>query len=78
VGTPYKPFVWKIDANQCNELGPDGHLDIVFKFDTQAIAASLSDVEDKEVITLQLRGNLLNGTEIRGEDVVIIRNGKGK
>ena len=48
-------------------------MDLVFKFDTQAIAASLSDVEDKEVITLQLRGQLLDGTEISGEDVVIIR-----
>ena len=73
VGTPYEPFVGKIDPYQCNDLGPDGHLDLVFKFDTQAIAASLSDVEDKEVITLQLRGQLLDGTEISGEDVVIIR-----
>lgn len=73
VGTPYEPFVGKTDPHQCNNLGPDGHLDIVFKFDTQAIAASLSDVKDNEVITLQLRGQLLDGTEIRGEDVVIIK-----
>jgi len=78
VGTPYEPFAGKIDPYQCNDLGPDGHLDIVFKFDTQVIAASLSDVEDKEVITLQLRGQLLDGTEISGEDVVIIRKGKEK
>jgi len=78
VGTPYEPFAGKIDPYQCNDLGPDGHLDLVLKFDTQAIAASLSDVEDKEVITLQLRGQLLDGTEISGEDVVIIRKGKEK
>jgi hypothetical protein len=76
VGTPYEPFAGKIDPYQCDDLGPDGHSDIVFKFDTQVIAASLSDVEDKEVITLQLRGQLLDGTEISGEDVVIIRKGK--
>lgn len=78
VGTPYEPFVGKTDPHQCNNLGPDGHLDIVFKFDTQAIAqaiaASLGDVENHEVITLQLRGQLLDGTEIIGEDVVIIRD----
>jgi len=73
VGTPYEPFLGKTDRHQCNDLGRDGHLDIVFKFDTQAIAASLGNVEDHEVITLQLRGQLLDGTEISGEDVVIIR-----
>jgi hypothetical protein len=76
VGTPYEPFVGKTDPYQCNNLGPDGYLDIVFKFDTQAIVASLGDVEDKQVIILQLRGQLLDGTEITGEDVVIIRGGK--
>ncbi len=78
VGTPYQPFAGKIDPYQCNALGPDGHSDIVFKFDTQAIAASLSNVEDGEVITLQLSGQLLDGTEISGEDVVIIKKGKEK
>jgi hypothetical protein len=78
VGTPCEPFDGKTDPNQCNNLGPDGALDIVLKFDTQAIADSLGDVEDKEPITLQLRGQLLDGTEISGEDVVIImKKGKG-
>jgi len=35
-------------------------------------------VEDKGVVTLQLSGKLKDGTEIRGEDVVIIRGGKEK
>jgi hypothetical protein len=74
VGTPYEPFDGKIDPHQCNHLGPDGHLDIVLKFNTKEIVESLGDVEDKEAITLQLRGQLLDGTEIRGEDVVIIMN----
>ncbi len=78
VGTPYEPFAGRTDPNQCNALGPDGHLDMVFHFDTQAIAASLSDVEENEAITLQLRGQLLDGTEISGEDVVIIKGGKEK
>ncbi len=78
VGTPYEPFAGKTDPYQCNALGPDGRLDMVFHFDTQAIAASLSDVEENEAITLQLRGQLLDGTEISGEDVVIIKGGKEK
>ncbi len=78
VGTPYEPFEGKLNPYQCNTLGPDGYLDMVLKFDTQAIAASLNDVEENEGITLQLRGNLRDGTEITGEDVVIIKGGKEK
>ena len=76
VGTPYEPFDGKTDPHQCNNKGPDGHLDMVLKFDTQAIADSLGDVEDEEAITLQLRGQLLDGTEIAGEDVVIVKKEK--
>jgi hypothetical protein len=75
VGTPYGAFAGKIGSNQCNNLGPDGHLDLLLKFDTQAIVASLGDVKDKEPVTLQLRGRLQDGTEISGEDVVIIIKG---
>ena len=77
-GTPDGVFAGKIDPYQCNDLGPDGHLDLLLKFDTQEIVATLNDVEDKGVVTLQLSGKLKDGTEIRGEDVVIIRGGKEK
>jgi hypothetical protein len=76
VGTPCEPFDGKTDPQQCNNLGPDGNLDLVLHFDTKAIADSLGDVEDGEPITLQLRGQLLDGTEIKGEDVVIIKKEK--
>jgi len=79
VGAPYEPLVRRIDAYQCSALGPDGYLDMAFKFDTQEVAAALTvlgDVEDKKVLTLQVSGKLLDATtEIRGEDVVIIRKG---
>jgi hypothetical protein len=73
VGTPYEPFIGKTNPYQCNDLGPDGYLDLVFKFDTQEIAASLGDVVNREAITLLLSGQLLDGTKISGEDVVIIK-----
>ena len=76
VSAPYEPFAGKIDPYQCNDLGPDGYLDLVFKFDTQEVVGSLGKGDDKEVRTLQLRGQLMDGTEITGEDVVIIRNVK--
>ncbi len=75
-GIPDGPFAAKIGPYQCNDLGPDGHLDMVLKFDTQAIAASLNDVEENGVVTLQLSGTLQDGTPITGEDVVIIKGGR--
>jgi hypothetical protein len=78
VGAPYEPYVDRIDPYQCNALGPDGFPDILFKFDTQEIAATLADGDNQEVATLELRGQLLDGKEIRGEDVVIIKKGKAK
>jgi hypothetical protein len=77
-GIPPGRFAAKTDPNQCSELGPDGRLDLILKFDTEAIAASLGDLEENEAVTLQLRGQLLDGTEISGEDMVIIRGGKKK
>ena len=76
VATPYEPFTGKIDPYQCNTQGPDGYLDLVFKFDTQELVAALGGGKDKEVLTLHLSGQLIDGTEINGEDVVIIRNKK--
>jgi hypothetical protein len=78
VATPYEPFVGKTDPYQCNTLGPDGYLDIVFKFDTEEITAALGEVNDGEVFLLQLGGELQDGTPISGEDVVIIRKAKEK
>jgi hypothetical protein len=78
VGTPYEPFIEKTDSYQCNDLGRDGYLDLVFKFDTEEIVAALGDVEDHEVLILLLDGQLLDGTKIVGEDVVIIKKAKGK
>jgi hypothetical protein len=78
VGTPYEPFLGKTDPYQCNDLGPDGYLDLVFKFDTQEIAASLGDVENREVLILLLDGQLLDGKKISGEDVIIIKKAKEK
>ena len=85
VGAPYEPLVRRIDAYQCNTMGPDGYLDLTLKFDTQEIAAALGNVNDKDVRTLQVRAQLLGvlsvlgGTEVQGEDVVVIRTGgKGK
>ena len=73
VATPFLPMVGKIDCYEdCNDLGPDGFMDLTLKFDTQAIVKALGEVEDGQCLTLQLTGNLYDGTPIVGEDVVVI------
>jgi len=70
--TPFEPFVGKEDALDCTEDGPDGFLDLTFKFSTQDIVAALGGVNDGDVIVLELTGNFLDGQPLEGEDVVII------
>ncbi len=55
--------------------GPDGIMDLSFKFDAQAIVAVLGVVNDGDNVVLHLTGNLkpeFGGTPIAGEDVVVI------
>jgi len=75
VATPYEPFLGKETAYDCNEWGPDGFVDLTFKFDAPELAAALGPVMDGEVLILMLEGNLLEeygGTPFHGEDVVVI------
>jgi len=73
VATPFQPMVGKVDCREdCNNLGPDGLMDLTLKFDTQEVVDALGEVEDRECLTLQLTGNLLDGTAIAGEDVLVI------
>ena len=75
VATPYEPFVGKLDAMDCNELGPDGYVDMTFKFNAQELVAALGPVNDGDVVVAALTGNLLEafgGTPIVGEDVILI------
>ncbi len=77
VATPFEGD--KDDCGDCTEEGPDGFLDLTLKFDMQTIVAALGDVEDGDCLALILEGQLLDGTPIVGEDVVIIlKKGQGK
>ena len=75
VATPYEPFLGKQSANDCNELGSDGYLDLTFRVRTQDLVDAIGDVEDKDVVVVPLTANLkqeYGGTPIVGEDVVVI------
>jgi len=83
VGTPFVPLVGYDGAEACHELGPDGYMDLSLKFDTQEFVASLIEslgtVNDRETIVVKLTGTLQDGTQIQGEDVILIlKKGKEK
>lgn len=75
VATPYEGDL--LDRNSCTIAGPDGYIDLVFKFDTQEVATALGSVTDGDEILLTLTGNLFDSTAIAGEDIVwILKKGK--
>jgi hypothetical protein len=68
-----------VTGSNCEIELPDGYDDLTLKFDTQAIVAAIGSVNDGDVITLNLTGTLLDGTELTGDDIVtMLVKGKGK
>jgi hypothetical protein len=72
---------WSCDKScgeyECNELGPDGHLDLVLKFDTQKIVEKLNQEglnQHRALVPLSLEGKLRKGLCITGQDSVVILN----
>jgi hypothetical protein len=62
---------------ECNELGPDGNLDLVLKFDTQKIVEQLNLfnlTQHRALVPLILEGKLYKGLCITGQDSVVILN----
>jgi len=83
LGTPFVPLVGDQGAQACHEIVPDGFMDLGLKFDTQEFVASLIEslgtVNDRETIVVKLTGTLQDGTQIQGEDVILIlKKGKEK
>jgi hypothetical protein len=71
VGTP-------ADGEDCATDLPDGILDLVLKFDTQAIVEAIGEVTDGEEVILELIGLSNDDTPIVGQDYITIRaKGKG-
>jgi hypothetical protein len=75
VATPYEPYLGKQDAYDCTTDGPDGFMDLTFKFKTQEVIAALGEVNGGDVLVIPLTGFLteeFGGTPIVGEDVIVI------
>lgn len=61
------------DECDCTTDGADGFDDLELKFDIQDLVAAIDAVNDGDKIVLTLTGNLLDGTDIKGQDCVIIK-----
>ncbi|MBE0411000.1 MAG: ExeM/NucH family extracellular endonuclease [Anaerolineales bacterium] len=75
IAAPFEPYIGKACELDCSTDGPDGYLDIILHFSSQAVVDALGDIADGDVLVLSLTGNLLaenGGTPIIGEDVVSI------
>lgn len=71
VATPFEG-----ELCDCHDLYGDGYIDLSVKFDTQEVVLYLGDVNNGDVLTLTLTGNLkeeFGGTQIIGQDCVVIR-----
>jgi hypothetical protein len=78
VAAPFEPYVGKEESDDCTTAGPDGFMDLTLKFDTEELVAALDpEPVDGETRVLSLDGELSDGREFRGEDVVVIKK-KGK
>jgi hypothetical protein len=66
------------DECECTTAGPDGHIDLSLKFNTEDIVKAIGEVADGEVLELALTGELLDGTAIEGTDCIVIIAKAGK
>lgn len=76
VATPYEPYTGKESAYDCNEIGPDGYMDLTLKFDKEEVVAELGIVNDQEIKLFTVSGKLkekFGNTPIIGEDIVLVR-----
>ncbi len=72
VATPLQvPTVPQPDS--CTDEGPDGFDDLTLKFNMQEIVAALGPIFRGDIISVELEGQLLDGTPIEGYDIIIIR-----
>jgi hypothetical protein len=60
------------DECECTTAGPDGHIDLSLKFNTEDIVKAIGEVADGKVLELTLMGELLDGTAIEGTDCIVI------
>ncbi len=62
-----------LDPYSCTTLGPDGYDDLTLKFDYEELRLELGELTRGDVFTLQISGQLNDGTDFTGQDIVIVK-----
>jgi hypothetical protein len=65
-------------GHPCADMSPDGFVDLRLTFSTPDIAAILGPIAKGDTVRLHLIGQLVDGTEIWGDDVVVVVGNTGK
>lgn len=65
------------DSCACSTAGPDGFVDLIFKFDRQALIDALGSLEDGQLIMIQIAGYTTDSIQFAGGDCMLIRGQKG-
>ncbi len=73
VTAPYYPLIGKRGMYACTEDGPDGIMDMTFKFKYQDIATLFPLASRGDVLVLTMTGMTYDGIPIEGEDVMVVR-----
>ena len=71
VGRPFKPYIGKVDCEDCAAERPDQMPDLVYEVDVQALVNAVSPISPGDCVTVQLTGALLDATPIVGEEVLL-------
>ena len=64
------------NTRDCTTTSADAIVDLVLKFDSEAIIATLDTISNGLQIPLIITGKLLDGTVIEGTDCVVIKGVK--
>jgi len=73
VVTPYFPFIGKrMNKMSCTTDGPDGYDDLTLKFNSKEISNLLNGYKRDDLVILTINGELMDGTQLIGEDIIII------
>jgi hypothetical protein len=72
LASPHEPVVGKRDSEDCTRTGSDGLEDLLMRFSNQSLVKALGPAAAGGVAFVRLTGKLVDGTPIRGEDVVVV------
>ncbi len=62
-----------LDPYSCTTLAGDGYDDLTLKFDYVELRSVLGELTRGDVFTLQISGQLNDGTDFTGQDIVIVK-----